>query len=80
MEDLTFPFSSKVTENPGFSDLILFVLFLKQLKLLKMVIKNVWAHIKSFGLIYSPFSAHPGHQHARSRGYFATVLERGKSL
>lgn len=38
MEDLTFPFSSVVTEKPGFLDLILFVLFLKQLKLLKMLI------------------------------------------
>lgn len=38
MQGLTFPFSSVVTEKPGFLDLILFVLFLKQLKLLKMLI------------------------------------------
>lgn len=60
MEDLTFPFFSIVTEKPGFLDLILFVLFLKQLKLLKMFIKNVWAHIKIFGLIYSLFLACTG--------------------
>lgn len=46
MEDLTFPFSSIVTEKLVFLDLILFMLFLKHLKLLKMFIKSVWAHIK----------------------------------
>lgn len=60
MEDLTFPYSSIVTEKPGFLDLILFVLSLKQLRLLKMFIKNVWARIKSFGLVYSLFSACAG--------------------
>lgn len=60
MENLTFPFSSVVTETPGFLDLILFVLFLKQLKLLKMFTKNVWAHIKIFDLLYNQFSACTG--------------------
>lgn len=77
MKDLPFPFPSVVTEKPVLLDLILFVLFLKQLKLLKMFIQNVWAPIKIFGLIYSLVLACTG---ISTLGQDATALGIGYSL